>query len=291
MGIVGINMAVAQTGTIINVENEGNIRLIKSSPKTLVAIMSLEKVVPTITDAIYMTRMLTRNCTGQKITSYVSMDTGPRKPDEQDGPEELFIIILDNGRSAIYNNYQTREILKCIRCGACLNTCPIYTKIGGYPYGATYCGPIGQVLTPMLAGIENTADLYRACTLCGMCKKICPAGIDHPSLLLSYRALEIDINKQKGKKTLQSRRNNAMANLISLGMSYGWLWNLGLKITRPLMNSLAKDGYIGNIPMDVQGWFGCRDLRAIPAKTFHETWNDLQSHPELSGNTSKKEDP
>jgi|SRR5208283_3364301 len=290
MGIVGVNMAVAETGTIINVENEGNIRLIKSSPKTLVAIMSLEKVVPTIKDAIFMTRMLTRNCTGQKITSYVSMDTGPKKPDEQDGPEELFIIILDNGRSEIYRDFKTREILKCIRCGACLNTCPVYTKIGGYPYGATYCGPVGQVLTPMLMGIENTTDLYRACTLCGMCKQICPAGIDHPSLLLSYRSRQIDIKKQKGEKTMQSRGENAMASLISLGMSHGWLWNFGLKITRPLMNSLAKDGYIGSIPMGAQGWFGCRDLRAIPAKTFHETWNDLPSLPELSGNTSKKED-
>ena len=290
MGIVGVNMAVAETGTIINVENEGNIRLIKSSPKTLVAIMSLEKVVPTITDAIYMTRMLTRNCTGQKITSYVSMDTGPKKPDEQDGPEELFIIILDNGRSEIYRDFKTREILKCIRCGACLNTCPVYTKIGGYPYGATYCGPVGQVLTPMLIGIENTTDLYRACTLCGMCKQICPAGIDHPSLLLSYRARQIDIKKQKGEKTMQSRWENAMASLISLGMSHGWLWNFGLKITRPLMNSLAKNGYIGNIPIGAQGWFGCRDLRAIPSKTFHETWNNLPSLPEPSGNTSKKED-
>jgi L-lactate dehydrogenase complex protein LldF len=123
-----------------------------------------------------------------------------------------------------------------------------------------------------------------------MCKQICPAGIDHPSLLLSYRARQIDIKKQKGKKTMQSRGENAIARLISLGMSHGWLWNFGLKITRPLMNSLAKDGYIGSIPMGAQGWFGCRDLRAIPAKTFHETWNDLPSLPELSGNTSKKED-
>lgn len=284
MGIVGVNMAVAQTGTIINVENEGNIRLIKSSPKTLVAIMSLEKVVPTMEDAVYMTRILARNCTGQKLTTYVSMDTGPKKDDELDGPEELFIIILDNGRSAIYENCRTREILKCIRCGACLNTCPVYTKIGGYPYGSTYCGPIGQVLTPLLSGIENTADLYRACTLCGMCKKICPAGIDHPSLLLSYRAREIDINKQKGKKM-----ESAMASLISLGMSHGWLWNLGAKMTRPLLNRFAHNGTISNIPVGVQDWFRCRDLQAMPAKTFHETWDDLQYDSVSLAKTKHKE--
>lgn len=285
MGIVGINMAVAQTGTIINVENEGNIRLIKSSPKTLVAIMSLEKVIPTVEDAVYMTRILARNCTGQKLTTYVSMDTGPKKHDELDGPEELFIIILDNGRSAIYENHHTREILKCIRCGACLNTCPVYTKIGGYPYGSTYCGPIGQVLTPMLSGMEKTTDLYRACTLCGMCKKICPAGIDHPSLLLSYRAREIDGNKKKGKKL-----ENAMASLVSMGMSHRWLWNLGVNMTRPLLNRFAHDGAINNIPVGVQGWFRCRDLQAMPAKTFHETWDDLQSDSVPSEKTKHMED-
>jgi uncharacterized protein YbaR (Trm112 family) len=126
MGIVGVNIAVAETGTIINVENEGNIRMTKSSPRTLVAVMSLEKVVPTMADAVHMVRILCRNCTGQKISSYVSMDTGPKKPWEIDGPEELFIVIVDNGRSEIYQDLKTREVLKCIRCGAEVNKREIF---------------------------------------------------------------------------------------------------------------------------------------------------------------------
>ncbi|HPE45609.1 MAG TPA: LUD domain-containing protein, partial [Deltaproteobacteria bacterium] len=140
MGIVGVNMAVAATGTVINVENEGNIRMTKSSPRTLVAVMSPEKVIPTMADAVHMIRILCRNCTGQKISSYVSMDTGPKKTAEIDGPEELFIVVVDNGRSEIYRDPLTRQVLRCIRCGGCLNTCPVYAKIGGYPYGFTYSG-------------------------------------------------------------------------------------------------------------------------------------------------------
>lgn len=288
MGIVGVNMAVAETGTIINVENEGNIRMTKSSPKTLVAIMSLEKVVPTMEDAMHMVRILCRNCTGQKLSSYVSMDTGPKKPGEIDGPEELFIFIVDNGRSEIYHDTQAREILKCIRCGACLNTCPVYTKIGGYPYGFTYSGPMGQVLNPLLLGIENTRDLYRACTLCGSCKKICPSGIDHPSILLAYRAREIE-KKNRENRTLRSRLENVMAFVSSMAMSNGRAWNLGVRCTRPLLNSLARDGYIRDIPFGVKGWFRCRDLRAIQDKTFHEKWKDLQNEPPSPADVLKKE--
>lgn len=272
MGIVGVNMAVAETGTIINVENEGNIRMNKSSPRTLVAIMSIEKVVPTMADALHMVRILSRNCTGQKLTGYVSMDTGPKKSDEMDGPEELFIIIVDNGRSEIYRDIKVREILKCIRCGACLNACPIYAKIGGYPYGFSYSGPMGQILNPMLLGIEHTSDLFRACTLCGACKKICPAGIDHPSIILEYRARQI---KDRKHQTLSARFENNLATCSSLAMSSSMLWNLAVKTVRPLFNSLAEDGYIRDMPFGAKGWFSCRNLRAMPDKTFHEIWKKL----------------
>lgn len=277
MGIVGVNMAVAETGTIINVENEGNIRMNKSSPKTLVAIMSIEKVVPTMADAMHMTRILSRNCTGQKLTGYVSMDTGPKKQDEIDGPEELFIVIVDNGRSEIYRDIKVREILKCIRCGACLNTCPVYSKIGGYPYGFSYSGPMGQIINPMLLGIENTGDLYRACTLCGACRSICPAGIDHPSLLLEYRA------RQAGQGNM-SVLDSMAATVTSFAMSSGTLWSLGAKCARPILNSFAKDGYINDLPFGAKGWFICRDLRAMPQKTFREMWKQLEK-----SNAGKKE--
>jgi len=274
MGVIGVNMAVAETGTIINVENEGNIRMNKSSPKTLVAVMTLEKVVPTMADALHMIRILSRNCTGQKLTGYVSMDTGPKKSDEMDGPEELFIVILDNGRSGIYKDLKVREVLKCIRCGACLNTCPVYSKIGGYPYGFSYSGPMGQIINPLLLGIENTGDLYRACTLCGACKKICPAGIDHPSIILEYRTRQI-------KNGQPARLENTLAACSSLVMSSSTLWNVAAKCARPLLNSFAEDGYIRDFPFSAKGWFSCRDLRKIPAKTFHETWKELSlSNPD-----------
>jgi len=281
MGIVGVNMAVAETGTFINVENEGNIRMNKSSPKTLVAIMSLEKVVPTMDDAIHMIRMLVRNCTGQKMTSYVSFDTGPKKADELDGPKEIYLVIVDNGRSEIYKDFKVRGILKCIRCGACLNVCPVYAKIGGYPYGFTYTGPMGQAINPLLLGIENTTDLYRACTLCGSCKQICPAGVDHPFLFLEYRWREI----QKKHPMLHT----TVATTMSFGMNRGWAWNLGVKCVRPILNSLSKDGYIKDIPFGARGWFRCRDLRAVSAKTFHERWKDLLNEPVCSVDIDKKE--
>ena len=185
MGITGVNIAVAETGTLINVENEGNIRFTKSSPRTQISVMSLEKVVPTLEDALHLVRLLCRNCTGQKLSVYVSMDNSPKKGDEMDGPEELIIVIVDNGRSKIYQDKIAREAMRCIRCGACLNSCPVYRQIGGYAYGWAYSGPMGQVLNPLLLGLERTQDLYRATTLCGACKGVCPAGIDHPSLFLT----------------------------------------------------------------------------------------------------------
>ncbi|MCU0576335.1 MAG: lactate utilization protein [Desulfobacterota bacterium] len=282
MGIVGVNMAVAATGTIVNVENEGNIRMTKSSPKTLVAVMSLEKVVPTMADAVHMVRILCRNCTGQKMSSYVSMDTGPRKQGEVDGPEELFIVIVDNGRSEIYRDRETRDVLRCIRCGGCLNTCPVYAKIGGYPYGFAYSGPMGQVLNPLLLGIEETSDLYRACTLCGACRQICPAGVDHPSLLLTYRAREVS-RKGKDRKVEKS-----LAALVTLGISRAWIWNLGVRIMRPLFRRLAQNGNITDMPLGLKGWFTCRDLPDMPARTFHERWIDRRDAP-LPERQRKKE--
>jgi len=271
MGIVGVNMAVAATGTVINVENEGNIRMTKSSPRTLVAVMSPEKVVPTMADAVHMIRILCRNCTGQKISGYVSMDTGPKKPAEIDGPEELFIVVVDNGRSEIYQDPLTRQVLRCIRCGGCLNTCPVYAKIGGYPYGFTYSGPMGQVMNPLLLGIEKTADLYRACTLCGACRQICPAGVDHPSLMLAYRERQVASRGQDDRR-MSAFIERIGAGLVSLGMSSAAVWNLGAKMMRPIMKRLENNGDIRNIPLVLKGWFACRDLPGMPEKTFHEWW-------------------
>jgi L-lactate dehydrogenase complex protein LldF len=275
MGITGINMAVAETGSIINVENEGNIRMNKSSPKIQVSIMSLEKVVPAMADAMHMIRLLCRNCTGQKLSAYISIDSGPKKKDEIDGPEELYIIILDNGRSEIYQDAQTREALRCIRCGACLAACPVYGKIGGYPYGWAYSGPMGQVLNPLLLGFDRTHDLFHACTLCGSCKSYCPAGIDHPKMLLYYRMLEANGRKKQTGEFITNKAAKFF-DLWTWGAVRAWRWKLGVKTVRPFVNRYAKNGVISSMIKPVDGWFRTRNLPAMAQKTFHDRWAELK---------------
>jgi L-lactate dehydrogenase complex protein LldF len=275
MGIAGVNMAVADTGSIINVENEGNIRLTKASPKTQISVMSIEKVVPTMDDAMHLLRLLCRNCTGQPISSYVSIDTGPKKDDEIDGPEELYIVIVDNGRSDFYRDIKAREALRCIRCGACLNHCPVYGTIGGYPYGWAYSGPMGQVLNPLLLGLERTQDLYRACTLCGACETVCPGGIDHPGMFLYYRAMDVkgDI-ELKGKK--RDWKESIIFRLLTLATEHAWLWNVGARLARPFYNRNSEKGVVSKLIMPFEGWFRKRNLPAMPSKTFHERWKDIE---------------
>jgi len=275
MGITGVNIAVAETGTLINVENEGNIRFSKSSPRTQVSVMSLEKVVPTLEDALHLVRLLCRNCTGQKLSVYVSMDNSPKKGDEIDGPEELIIVIVDNGRSKIYQDKIAREAMRCIRCGACLNSCPVYREIGGYPYGWAYSGPMGQILNPLLLGLERTQDLYRATTLCGACKGVCPAGIDHPSLFLQYRAKDV-----LGEGTFRAKKRPCMERSFfrvwTWAVTRSWLWNWAVRIVRPFINKDAHEGLLSKVRGPFEGWFRSRDLPAMAEKTFHDRWKERQ---------------
>jgi L-lactate dehydrogenase complex protein LldF len=275
MGIAGVNMAVAETGTIVNVENEGNIRFNKSSPRTQISVMSLEKVVPTLEDALHLVRLLCRNCTGQKLSVYVSMDNSPKKSDEIDGPEELIIVIVDNGRSRIYQDKVAREALRCIRCGACLNGCPVYRQIGGYAYGWVYSGPMGQVLNPLLLGLERTQDLYRATTLCGSCKSICPVGIDHPGLFLHYRAKDV-----LGDAALRAKKRPMMERIFFrlwiLAVSRYRLWNWGVRFVRPFINKDAHEGMLREVGGFFKGWFRNRDLPVLAKKTFHDRWREMQ---------------
>ena len=279
-GITGVNIAVAETGTIINVENEGNIRFTKSSPRTQVSVMSLEKVVPTMKDALHLLRLLCRSCTGQRLSAYVSMDSGPKKKDEVDGPEELFIVIVDNGRSKIYQDPKSREALRCIRCAACLNICPVYRQIGGYAYGWAYSGPMGQVLNPLLLGMKRTQDLYRATTLCGACKSHCPVGIDHPSMFLYYRAKDVmdDPYFQGQRRPWVEKR---FFQAWSLAVNRSWLWNWGARMIRPFLNRGAREGVIremkGPFSGWVSGWFRNRDLPAMADKTFRERWKEIKN--------------
>ncbi|HET58373.1 MAG TPA: lactate utilization protein [Deltaproteobacteria bacterium] len=272
LGITGVNMAVADTGAIINVENEGNIRFNKSSPRTQVSVMSPEKVVPTTTDALHLLRVLCRNCTGQSISAYVSIDRGPREPAEIDGPEELFIIIVDNGRSRLYHDPKLREALRCIRCGACLNLCPVYAKIGGYPYGWAYSGPMGQVLNPALLGLEETGDLFKACTLCGTCREVCPAGIDHPAIFLHYRALEV-----KRKRRSSGRWEAILFGVWGTAAAHSAVWRFLYRLARPVLAVFGKKGKIEAMPGPFAGWFGARDLPVPARRTFRDQWRESLS--------------
>ncbi len=275
MGITGVNIAVAETGTLINVENEGNIRFSKSSPRTQISVMSLEKVVPTLEDALHLVRLLCRNCTGQKLSAYVSMDNRPKKNDEIDGPEELIIVMVDNGRSRIYQDRLARHAMRCIRCGACLNSCPVYRQIGGYPYGWAYSGPMGQILNPLLLGLERTQDLYRATTLCGACKAVCPTGIDHPSLFLQYRAKDV-----LGEETFQAKKRPRMERVFfwvwTWAVTRPWLWNGAPRMVRPLINKETHEGVLRRGRGPFEGWFRSRDLPAMAEKTFHDRWSEKE---------------
>jgi L-lactate dehydrogenase complex protein LldF len=274
-GVTGVNMAVAETGTIINLENEGNIRFAKSSPQIQVSVMTLEKIVPTMKDALHVIRLLSRNCTGQKITAYVSMDSGPKREDEIDGPEELFIVIVDNGRSRIYQDPRARDALRCIRCSACLNICPVYRQIGGYAYGWVYSGPMGQVLMPPLLGLDKTRDLYRASTLCGACKAVCPAGIDHPGLMRYYRSLDVSVDASAAQRFGGKKRpwgETLFFRAWSMAVDRFWIWKAGVSITRPLMNAGAHRGVIRRMKGAFSGWFRKRDFPAMAEETFHERW-------------------
>lgn len=217
IGVSGVNFAVAETGTLYLVENEGNGRMCTTVPKVHVAITGIEKVVAKLEYVNPLSSLVCRSGTGQDISSYVNMISSPRKPDELDGPDEVHLILLDNGRTQAYADVQLRQTLQCIRCGACMNHCPVFARIGGHAYGTTYPGPIGLILSPHLLGLEGTYGLVQASSLCGACAEVCPVRIPIPDLLVRLRA-EADVNPAKADGAMRG----AGAGYSSLAML---LWN------------------------------------------------------------------
>ena len=187
VGLSGVNVAVAETGTLCLIENEGNGRMSTTAPDVHIAVTGIEKVIARLEHLAPLLTLLTRSATGQPITTYVNLISGPRRPDELDGPREVHLVLLDNGRSRIHADPELRATLRCIRCGACMNHCPVYTRIGGHGYGTVYPGPIGAILEPQLQGLDRQGELAQASTLCGACAEVCPVRIPIPQLLNRLR--------------------------------------------------------------------------------------------------------
>jgi L-lactate dehydrogenase complex protein LldF len=266
-GMSGGNFMIAETGTLVIVTNEGNGRLSTGVPPVHIAVVGIEKIVPTWEDFATLVQMLPRSATGQRMTVYVNMFNGPARPEEPDGPEEFYLVLLDNGRSNIYASEYT-EALACIRCGACLNACPVYQNVGGHTYGSVYSGPIGAIITPLLQGKENAVPLPFASSLCGACKAACPVDINIPDMLLMLRRdLEHtqDPIWQLGMKAWQ------------FGNTHPLLFEVGGKVASAAAKAYTAatgEEKINNLPYPLSGWTDFRDFPAFAEQSFHDWWRE-----------------
>lgn len=264
IGFTGANFAIAETGMISITENEGNARLTGALPKTMVTLIGIEKVLPRLEDLALFLPMLATAGTGQALTCYNTFYGGPRQPGEADGPDEFHVVLLDNRRTELLADAEQRDALHCIRCGACLNACPIFRNIGGHSYGTTYQGPIGSVITPHLRGLQNWKHLSYSSSLCGACSETCPVKID-----LAHHLLQ--------------NRRNASAEKPS------WLWRMGFKIfagivNRPslyrLLPGLARfaqelhPAIKGTHADPAYSWTATRELPSVANQTFKEFWRE-----------------
>ena len=285
VGISGVNFGCADTGTILILENEGNARLTTSLPRTHIAVMGIEKVIPRFTDLDVFLKLLPRSGTGQQLTAYQSLITGTKRFPHDEGPEELHIVLLDNGRSRMLSHPVTRQSLACILCGASLNACPVYQQVGGHAYGSVYPGPIGAVITPQLVGLGKTAQLPYASSLCGACREVCPVKIDIPELLLHLRA-EVTEGTAAGTADQRGPAKRKPAErlafrLYTLAWSRPWLYLLGARVMRVLQKPAVRGGRIGKVgglvaklAPPLAAWTEWRDAPPLAPRTFREQWRD-----------------
>jgi len=263
MGISGANFLVAETGTTMIVTNEGNGRMTTTLPRVHVAIAGIEKVLPTLEDVAFVLRLLTRSATGQSISNYLTYTTGPKGADDADGPDQFHIVIVDSGRTRVLGS-SLREALRCIRCGACMNHCPVYQNIGGHPYGWVYPGPIGSVLTPAFVGLENAGDLPNAATLCNQCGVVCPVKIPLPDLMRKLR-------EQQVERKLRPLRERAGLKLWTFLASRPALYAPIMRIAARLGRWLGGGrALIHRLPGSA--WTAGRDMPAPQGKTFRELY-------------------
>lgn len=265
MGISGANFIIAETGSTLIVTNEGNGRLCTTLPRVHVAITGIEKVVPTLEDVATLLRLLPRSATGQSITNYVSLTTGVRKPGESDGPEHFHIVLVDNGRTRLLGT-ELQAMLRCIRCGACMNHCPVYQAVGGHAYGWVYPGPMGSILTPTYVGLENARDLPFASTLCNQCGVVCPVKIPLPDLQRKLREQQVERNLRPWAERMALR-------LWARAALQPEIYALATKLAARLLRIMGgSEGRIRRLPPGASGWTEGRDFPAPEGRTFRELY-------------------
>jgi L-lactate dehydrogenase complex protein LldF len=264
VGITGANFLVAETGTSIIVTNEGNGDLSQLIPKVHIALASIEKIVPTLEDTATLLRILARSATGQEFSSYTTLSTGPRRPGDPDGPEQYHVVLLDNGRSAMLGT-EFQEMLRCIRCGACMNHCPVYQSVGGHAYGWVYPGPMGAVLTPSLIGVEEGGNLPNASTFCGRCEEVCPMRIPLPKMMRHWREREYEAHLSPGSY-------RAGLSLWAFFARRPTLYRFATGLQARLMKRMAGGrGRFRALPL-AGGWTKYRDMPAPEGRTFQAQW-------------------
>jgi L-lactate dehydrogenase complex protein LldF len=262
IGFSGGNFAVAESGSVCVVESEGNGRMCVTLPRVLISLVGIEKIVPAFDDLEVFLQLLGRSATGERMNPYNSIWTGVTPGD---GPQEFHVILLDNGRTTVLADGESRETLDCIRCGACLNICPVYRQTGGHAYGSIYAGPIGAILTPQLQSMQHSQTLPYASTLCGACYEVCPVKINIPEILIHLRAKVVE----GGGAPLLERLGMKAA---SMAFADGAHLETAQQLARMAQKPLVRDGLIRSLPGMLGGWTATRDLRPIPAESFRDWW-------------------
>jgi L-lactate dehydrogenase complex protein LldF len=266
--ISGANFLIAETGSVVIVESEGNGRMCLTLPRTMITLAGIEKVIPRFQDLEFMLQVLARSATGERMNPYSSLWTGVTPGD---GPQRFHVILLDNGRSEILGKERERQTLKCIRCGACMNTCPVYRQTGGHAYGSVYAGPIGAILTPQLMHLEHAQTLPYASSLCGACYDVCPVKINIPEILIDLRAKVTDKEREEERRFFDP----IYLGMIVANFFFGGagrfrfaqrMGRLGLRLFT------GKDGWIHSLPSIGARWTMTRDLRGLPRQTFRDWW-------------------
>jgi L-lactate dehydrogenase complex protein LldF len=272
IGISGANFLIADSGAVALIENEGNARLTTSAPKIHIAVAGIEKVIPRAQDLAVFLKLLARSATGQLLSVYTSFLSGPRRAGEVDGPEEFYVVLLDNGRTKLLPDRSKRQSLYCIRCGACLNACPVYRKIGGHSFPWVYSGPIGAIITPQFMGVSHEPALPFASSLCGACGEVCPVKIDIPKVLLELRSEVKKSETREGQNRLEKLAFRAFAWVMTHPRIYEMAGKMAASIAP------VSDGkWVRSVPAPMsvgpmKAWLSERDLPPSPSKSFREMW-------------------